>query len=187
MKLTHDVKETIVRSEDPGPAPEIECAEDGNEATATWIIPEGQLLTNNTAPAELATGGYVYFTPHDAPTAVIRTVDGDELIDFSGANLSPDTVVQISTAIEPGIEYRAHLLLAYEDGPTIHDDTVFVCDAPVPVADTTTATVAQPTTVADAPVDTLPMTGVSSVLLSVALVLVGAGAILLRLLGGGER
>lgn len=185
---THHVKETIVRSEDEGPTPDIECAEDGTAATATWLVPAGQLLDDSEAPEELDTGGYVYFTLDSAPTDVIKGVEGGETADFSGANIDGPTPVSITTEVEPGVDYRAHLLLAYDDGTMVHDDTVFVCEAPV--AEATTTTVAQPTTT-DTP-DTLPLTGAAGtdLLLPLAIVLTGLGATILavthRLFGGSE-
>lgn len=173
---THHVKETIVRSEDQGPQPEIECAEDGTAATATWLVPAGQLLDNSEAPDELGTGGYVYFTLDSAPTDVIRESEGGEFVDFAGAKLNEPASVSITTEVEPGVDYRAHLLLAYEgdDGARVHTDTVFVCEAPV--AETTTTTVAQPTTT-DTP-DTLPFTGAAHAdwMLPIALALTALGS-----------
>lgn len=183
------VKETIVRSEDPGPTPEVVCAEDGTAATATWIIPAGQLLGDDEAPVELGTGGYAYFTPHDAPTDVISQSQGGETTDLSDANLREPAVVSISTEVEPGVEYRAHILLAYEgeDGLTVHDDTVFVCEAPVAVAETTTTTVAQPQPEVTETADTLPATGLATgVLLPLAILFSAAGAAILKWAGADK-
>ncbi len=141
------MKIDVIHRHDPGgPEASIDCDEDGS-VLATWQIEGGQLL--DTHP-ELNTGGYVYFTLDSEPINVITQEDGGDFTNFSGRDI-PEGGVTVDLALghtELGVVYRAHILLAYEDGSTWHNDTQFICEtaAPSPVPATPT-------------VETLPFTG----------------------------
>ncbi len=133
----------VIHRHDPGgPEADIDCAEDGS-VLATWQVEEGQLLETH---PELNTGGYVYFTLDSEPTNTIIQADGGDFIDFSGWDIPEGVSIDLALGrTEPGVVYRAHILLAYEDGPAWHNDTQFTCaTAPSPPTPT---------------VETLPFTG----------------------------
>ena len=135
------MKLDVIHRHDPGgPEADIDCATDGS-VLATWQIEGGQLLQTH---PELNTGGYTYFTLDSDPIDVIIQAEGGDFSDFSGWDI-PEDGVSISLALgrtEPGTVYRAHILLAYEDGPAWHNDTQFNC-----------------VTAPQAPLDVLPFTG----------------------------
>ncbi len=132
-------QDTLHRHDEGGPTATIECND--LVATATWSIPEGKLLKDH---PELNTGGYVYFTPDSDPIDVVKESEGGEAKDFSGAVFGPSGGLEtITLHTEDGVLYRAHILLAYEDGPAWHNDTRFVCE----------------TVQTDAPIEVLPYTG----------------------------
>lgn len=160
--------DTLHRHDEGGPVAEIAC--EGEEAVASWTLPAGQLLDDH---PELNTGGYVYFTLHETPTI---PVEGGELLDFSGTRLDNDTHISASVPVKPGVEYRAHLLVAYEDGEAWHNDTVFTCEME--------AEISEEAVMIEAPV--LPFTGPVDWLLPVALVLIGVGAGLVQWAKGGS-
>ncbi len=152
------MKLDVIHRQDPGgPEADIDCAADGG-VLATWQIEGGQLL--DTHP-ELNTGGYTYFTLDSDPTNVIVQADGGDFTDFSGVNI-PEGGVSVSLSLgrtDPGTVYRAHILLAYEDGPAWHNDTQFNCVTALP-----------------APLDVLPFTGfdfTGPVILAALLIAVG--------------
>ena len=128
------MKIDVIHRHDPGgPEASIDCDE-GGSVLATWQIEGGQLL--DTHP-ELNTGGYVYFTLDSEPINVITQEDGGDFTNFSGWDI-PEGGVTVDLALghtELGVVYRAHILLAYEDGSTWHNDTQFICEtaAPSPV------------------------------------------------------
>ena len=135
------MKLDVIHRQDPGgPEADIDCAADGS-ILATWQIEGGQLLQTH---PELNTGGYTYFTLDSDPIDVIIQAEGGKFSDFSGWDI-PEDGVSINLALartEPGVVYRAHILLAYEDGPAWHNDTQFNCVTAPP-----------------APLDVLPFTG----------------------------
>ncbi len=119
------MKIDVIHRQDPGgPEAAIDCA--NGSVLATWQIEGGQLL--DTHP-ELNTGGYTYFTLDSDPIDVIIQAEGGDFSDFSGWDI-PEDGVSISLPldqVESGTVYRAHILLAYEDGPAWHNDTQFNC------------------------------------------------------------
>ena len=135
------MKLDVIHRQDPGgPEANIDCATDGS-VLATWQIDGGQLL--DTHP-ELNTGGYVYFTLDSEPINVITQDEGGDFTNFSGWDI-PEDGVTVSLTLghtDPGTVYRAHILLAYKDGPAWHNDTQFNCVTAPP-----------------APLDVLPFTG----------------------------
>ncbi len=143
---------TIHRHDEGGPTATVTC-EDGG-ATAAWKAPVGNILLDH---PELNTGGYVYFTFDSEPTNVIKD---DSATDFSGGvfTVPADIVTHLQIA-DAGVLYRAHVLLAYEDGRTWHNDTQFTCEA-APVA---------------APITELPYTGIEGGLVFAAVLLIGVG------------
>ena len=163
------MKIDVIHRHDPGgPEASINCAEDGS-VLATWQINGGQLL--DTHP-ELNTGGYTYFTLDSEPINVIKQKDGGDFTDFSGWDI-PQGGVSIDLALghtESGVVYRAHILLAYEDGPAWHNDTQFICETAAPSSAPATPTV-----------ETLPFTGLDLTgLLVIGSLLVAVGVRLLR-------
>lgn len=169
MKLK-SIEGTIHRHDEGGPTAEVTCNNDST-ASATWKIPEGQLLNNASAPEELTTGGYTYFTPNDAPTDVISGAEGGQHADFSGQYMEGGYLNPITTKIEYGVEYRAHILLAYEDGPAWHNDTVFVCPEPTTEVAVTIETPAP---------DVLPFTGFDPILSLIGAASIISGALLIK-------
>ena len=158
--------ETLHRHDPGGPEAAIDCAD--GRATATWDLPAGQLLQDH---PELNTGGYVYFTLDSEPTNVIVEADGGDIHDFSGWDIPENPIMDLVLRdVEPGVVYRAHILLAYEDGPTWHNDTRFTCGVEI----TETPVVIE--------VETLPETGLdlTGLLLVGSLLLVGGLGLLRR-------
>ena len=141
------MKLDVIHRHDPGgPEASIDCAEDGS-VLATWQIEGGQLLKTH---PELNTGGYTYYTLDSTPINVIKQKGGGHFADFSGWDI-PEGGVSIDLALdhtESGVVYRAHILLAYEDGPAWHNDTQFVCTTAIALPAPATPTV-----------ETLPFTG----------------------------
>lgn len=161
--------DTLHRHDEGGPTASVECSPDGLTALATWSLPPGQLLPDH---PELGTGGYVYMTLHETPTDPLP----GSAIDFTGALLGPDTVASTSAEIETGVEYRAHVLVAYETGEAWHNDTIFTCHEVTPQV-SSQVIVATPSP-GDG-VDVLPFTGIGSfealALLGVLLLASGLG------------
>jgi len=165
------MKLDVIHRHDPGgPEADIDCTKDGS-VLATWQINGGQLL--DTHP-DLNTGGYVYFTLDSEPSTTITHRNGGEFIAFSGKKIVEGTSIDLTLSrTEPGVVYRAHILLAYEDGPAWHNDTQFTCSPPP-----------SPTPVSG----TLPFTGFDLTgLLIVGSLLLAAGVRLLRFNAASRR
>ena len=162
--------DVIHRADPGGPEASIDCA--NGSAAAAWAVPAGQLLLDH---PELNTGGYVYFTLDSTPIDVIKEADGGDAVDFSGTDATEGLTIAtiMLNQVEPGVVYRAHILLAYEDGRVWHNDTQFVCSLP-PVEITETPVSIE--------VETLPVTGLgdSTGLLLLAAFLVAGGISVLR-------
>ena len=159
------MKLDVIHRHDPGgPEADIDCVEDGS-VLATWQIEGGQLL--KTHPV-LNTGGYTYFTLDESPTAVIKEAGGGDFEDFSGWDIPEGVSIDLALGrTEPGVIYRAHILLAYEDGPAWHNDTQFICETAAPLSTPT--------------VEVLPFTGFDpTVFLVVGSLLLALGVRLLK-------
>ena len=161
------MKIDVIHRHDPGgPEATIDCDDNGS-VLAVWEVESGQLL--DTHPV-LNTGGYVYYTLDSEPSNVITQEEGGSSDDFSGAPLSAGQIQLTLGQTESGVVYRAHILLAYEDGPTFHNDTRFTCESVTSMADS----------VNPMP-DVLPFTGFDLTgLIIVASLLMGLGVSLLR-------
>lgn len=133
------MKLDVIHRQDPG-GPEADISCDNGNVLASWQIEPGQLLKTH---PDLNTGGYTYFTLDSDPIGVIKEAEGGDFSDFSGWDIPENVTVSLElNQVQSDVVYRAHILLAYEDGPAWHNDTQFVCAAAAP-----------------APLDVLPFTG----------------------------